>query len=280
MSAGVASRVADRPATSRPSSSRSCSTNSPGGWRPVGVQRGEQTHDLGRMQRPATARRDDPPRALVERLQRLPGRVVDLERHVVPGGEEAQQPSAHAARRSAHAAVDAQHLEAEPGGRRRQARDQRCAARRGRGGSRATRAASRGSTPGAGAAAGGAWNSRIVSSTSTSTRSASGSATCVPSSSQHRRQVAHLGEREQPLVLGVGTRGAAEHVDVLGRGEPLELEFAEAPQLQPVAHHRVQPAHDLGPRPGLPSSPGRNVNRSIAAIPRPRRGSATAITIR
>jgi len=36
-----------------------------------GLQRGEHVHNLGGVQGPATARRDHPPRTLVERLERL-----------------------------------------------------------------------------------------------------------------------------------------------------------------------------------------------------------------
>ena len=37
-----------------------------------------------------------------------------------------------------------------------------------------------------------------------------------------RREVAHLGERDEPLVARVLVRDGAEQVDVLGRGQPLE----------------------------------------------------------
>ena len=61
----------------------------------------------------------------------------------------------------------------------------------------------------------------------------------------HRRQVAYLGEREQALVLRVRVRDAAEHVDVLRRRKPLEVEVLQPPQLQSVPHHGVQPAEHL-----------------------------------
>jgi hypothetical protein len=53
------------------------------------------------------------------------------------------------------------------------------------------------------------------------------------------RQVAHLGEREEALVLRVLPRDALEEVDVLGRREPLDVEALEAPEVEALADHRV-----------------------------------------
>ena len=51
----------------------------------------QQVDDVGRVHRPAPAGLDDPARALVERLQRPPRRVVDLRHHAAPGGREEAQ---------------------------------------------------------------------------------------------------------------------------------------------------------------------------------------------
>ncbi len=59
-----------------------------------------------------------------------------------------------------------------------------------------------------------------------------------------RGQVAHLGEREQALVLRVLARDGAEEVDVLHRRQPLDLEVAQPPEVEPLAHHGVQAAVD------------------------------------
>ena len=74
----------------------------------------------------------------------------------------------------------------------------------------------------------------------------------------HDRELAHLGEREQPLVLRVGATDAAEQVDVRRRGDPLERELRHAPQVQPLGHLRV---HELQLAVELPAA----VERSGAA---------------
>ena len=67
----------------------------------------------------------------------------------------------------------------------------------------------------------------------------------APALVSQRRQVAHLGDREQPLVAGVLARHAVEQVHVLGRGQALEGEVGKAPEPEALAHHRVQAAQDL-----------------------------------
>ena len=64
-----------------PSSSKSCSTNSPGGIAEPAAAAlgGEDLHDLRGMQAAAPAGGDDPLGALVERLQRLVGRIAELD---------------------------------------------------------------------------------------------------------------------------------------------------------------------------------------------------------
>ena len=57
-----------------------------------------------------------------------------------------------------------------------------------------------------------------------------------------RDQVAYLGEREQPVVGRVVVRDAVEQVHVLGRGQPVQREVAQPPQVQPLGEHRVQVA--------------------------------------
>ena len=80
----------------------------------------------------------------------------------------------------------------------------------------------------------------------TSMRSSSGSAATRPCCVAHRRQVAHLGEREQPLVLRRsrarrrGTRRRPPATASRSRREVLQ-----PPQLQSVRHHRVQSAEHL-----------------------------------
>ena len=61
----------------------------------------------------------------------------------------------------------------------------------------------------------------------------------------HRREVAHLGDGEQPLVLRILPRDTVEEVHVLNRRQALNVEVAQPPQVHPLAHHRVQPAIQL-----------------------------------
>ena len=69
-----------------------------------------------------------------------------------------------------------------------------------------------------------------------------------PFSSRTIAELAHLGEREQPLVLRVRAADAAEQVDVRGRRDALERELRHAPQVQALGHlrvHELQVAVDL-----------------------------------
>ena len=61
----------------------------------------------------------------------------------------------------------------------------------------------------------------------------------------HRGEVAHLRYREQPLVVGVVVSDAVEEEDVLGRGEPLDGEVFEPPELEALGHHRVEAPVEL-----------------------------------
>ncbi len=60
----------------------------------------------------------------------------------------------------------------------------------------------------------------------------------------HGRQVAHLGHGEEALVAGVLQRHAVEEIDPLGRGQAVEMEVLEAPELQAQGQHGVDAAVD------------------------------------
>ena len=92
------------------------------GLRPLVAAGGEQLDDLGRVQQPAAPRGDDPQRSLVQRLQRLARRRVDLHHHALPRrGEQAQHAIALGAVGFAQPAADEHHLDAQAGHRRRHA---------------------------------------------------------------------------------------------------------------------------------------------------------------
>ena len=57
-------------------------------------------------------------------------------------------------------------------------------------------------------------------------------------------EVAHLGHHEEALVPGVALRDRPEDVDVLDRGEPLEVEVLQPVQLQALGHHGVGVAEE------------------------------------
>ena len=61
----------------------------------------------------------------------------------------------------------------------------------------------------------------------------------------YRRDVAHLCNGEQPLVLGVVARGSVEQVHVLDRRQAVDEEVAQPPQLQPLGHHWMHAAIEL-----------------------------------
>ena len=70
-------------------------------------------------------------------------------------------------------------------------------------------------------------------------RSSRGNPTTLPRVVADGREVADLGEREQPLVLGVVTRDPVEQVHVLGGVEPGDGEPAQPVQVEPLGQHRV-----------------------------------------
>ena len=59
---------------------------------------------------------------------------------------------------------------------------------------------------------------------------------------RHDGHVAHLGQGEQPVVLGVVARHPVEQVHVLHRGQAGEVEVLQPPQLEVLGQHGVQVA--------------------------------------
>ena len=125
-----------------------------GGIAPLGRQHLDQ---LGRVHGAAAAGLHDPPRALVQRLQRTRRRLVDLDDHAAAGGREQAQLAVvdDAVARVAHAAADDHGLDAEALGLAGVAVDQRARLVRREVDRPATGSAARGSTAGARAASGG-----------------------------------------------------------------------------------------------------------------------------
>ena len=56
------------------------------------------------------------------------------------------------------------------------------------------------------------------------------------------RDVADLGDGEQPLVPAVGAGHAAEEVDVFDRVEPFDVELGEPAEIEPLREHRMHVA--------------------------------------
>ena len=61
----------------------------------------------------------------------------------------------------------------------------------------------------------------------------------------HRRYVAHLGACDQALIFGVIPGDGVEQVNIFRRRQPLNIEVAEPPQVQPLGHHRMQSTIEL-----------------------------------
>ena len=59
-------------------------------------------------------------------------------------------------------------------------------------------------------------------------------------------ELAHLGQRDEPLVGGVVPGDAVVEQHVLGRLEPGDVEVAQPPQVEPAADHRVDAADQVG----------------------------------
>ncbi len=89
----------------------------------------------------------------------------------------------------------------------------------------------------------------------------------VPRGVAHRRQVAHLGHHEEPLVPRVALRHGAEEVDVVHRRQPLDVEVLQPVQLQALRHHGVRVAEE-----GLfrVASPGDGTEGEVLHAARPR----------
>src|ERR1019366_9423165 len=57
-----------------------------------------------------------------------------------------------------------------------------------------------------------------------------------------RGYVAHFSAREQPLILGVITGYGVDEVHIFHRREPVNLEIAEAPEMQAFGQHGMDSA--------------------------------------
>ena len=236
--------AAGRRARARRAASRSCSTNSPGGIAaPVGALGGEQLDDLGRVHHAAAARGDDPLRALVERLQRLGRRIVDLDDHAAPGrGEEAQHAVALAPSGLAHAAAELGELEPEAGRLAREAADDLARLLRVEVHRRPGVAASRRFHCSRRVGLRSPGSARIASNAWTTIRSSSGHADDAAVLVAHRREVAHLGQGDEALVRGFSRADGVEEVDVLRRR-------AAARARSPASRHSPRRSDIIGCRP-------------------------------
>ena len=259
--------------TSWPSPSRSCSTNSPARDRRARLRalRGQHLDDLRGMQAAAAARGDDPLGALVERLQRLVRRVAELDGDAAAGGAEDAQRAVALDAVLAHARAELDHLEAEPGARAREAADDLAGLGRGEVHRRPgveqqpvpVQALAR--RP---ARLDGAHRLERLAHHPLELGQRGDAAGLVAD----RREVAHLGERDQPLVARVRVRDGAEQVDVLRRGQPLEVELAQPPHVHPLGHHRVHAADGrvLGERAVAVARVGAHVDGAVARVGRAR----------
>ena len=203
--------------------------------------RGQHLDDLRRVQAAAAARGDDPLGALVERLQRLVRRVAELDGDAAAGGAEDAQRAVALDAVLAHARAELDHLEAEPGARAREAADD--LARLGRGEVHRRPGVEQQPVPVQALARrparlDGAHRLERLAHHPLELGQRGDAAGLVAD----RREVAHLGERDQPLVARVRVRDGAEQVDVLRRGQPLEVELAQPPHVHPLGHHRVHAA--------------------------------------
>ena len=170
---------------------------------------------LRRVHRAAAAGLHDPPRALVQRLQRAGRRLVDLDDHATPGGgEEPQLAVAHdPVARVAHAAADDHGLDAEALGLAGVAVDQRTRLVRREVDRRPQvqpHAVPQQALPRGAARLEAPQRLQRLGEHVLEL----GQRDDAPVLVAHDRDVAHLGEREQPLVLRVGAADAAEQVDV------------------------------------------------------------------
>src|SRR6185437_15679025 len=61
----------------------------------------------------------------------------------------------------------------------------------------------------------------------------------------HRSYIAHFRAREQPLILWVIVGNGVDQVYVFDGWQTIDLEIAESPEVQPLAHHGVDSAVEL-----------------------------------
>ena len=202
----------------------------------------EQLDDLGRVQRAAAAGGDDPLRALVERLQRAPsaGRRPRPRRRGRAGLKmrSTRSRSSPPSRMRTRSWTSSSPSPALIGAKRpmialassgansivgQAYSSRRFQCRRSRGRRRD-------------------WNERIASNAWRTIRSSSGSAVIRPVSSRTGVRSRTSASADEALVARVLARLRAEQVDVVGGRQPLELEVAQPPQVQPLGDHRVQAA--------------------------------------
>ena len=60
----------------------------------------------------------------------------------------------------------------------------------------------------------------------------------------HGSDVANLGSGEQALVLGIVTGHGMQQINIFDRGQAINLEIAEAPEMQALPHHGMQAAEE------------------------------------
>ena len=58
----------------------------------------------------------------------------------------------------------------------------------------------------------------------------------------HRSYIAHFRAREQALIFRVVAGNGMEKIDIFDGRQAVDLEIAEPPEMQPLAHHGMQAA--------------------------------------
>ncbi len=61
----------------------------------------------------------------------------------------------------------------------------------------------------------------------------------------HGRQVAYLRHRKQAFILGILVGYSVQQVNIFNRGQAIDLEVLEPPQMQTFAHHGMNSAEKL-----------------------------------
>ncbi len=241
--------------TSRPSPSRSCSTNSPGGNCPPGgvAPRGEHAHELVGVDEaalgephapsartPTAARSARPPAPPAARRWGARG-LREEDRHLArrapstgtrPWIVTPSRPRPSVA--GAYRATKACRSSSETSRTGQTCRMTRLPWSRWPGGRRA-------------------WARRMAPRVSRSIRSSSGSCITWPAASRTGVRSRTSATTNRRSSRGLPLRDRPEDVDVLDRREPLEVEVLEAVQLQALRHHRVGVAEEAPP----PRSPRR-----------------------